>query len=167
MPLGKELRLKQPFEILEHEALLNIYYTAALMKKRADEFFNEYSLTDVQFNVLMLLATQSNSAGGLSQAKIGEMMLVNRANITALIDRMEKAGLVARVSSVNDRRSNIIKMTSRGKKLYGRAAPLYYKQIAKLMFGINTSEQKRIIAVLERIRAGMQSKQQGNFRSNG
>ena len=157
MPLGKELSLQKPIEILQHEALLNIYYTAAQLKKRADEFFNEYGLTDVQFNVLMLLQTQTGRCGGLSQAQIGEMMLVNRANITALIDRMEKSGLVTRAASVNDRRSNIIRMTDKGCKLFAKAAPLYYKQVAKLMTGINAAEQKRIIAVLEKIRDGLRN----------
>ena len=163
MPLGNELKLKTPIGVLEHEAVLNIYYTASKIKKRADEFFNEYGLTDVQFNVLMLLATQANSRGGLSQAQIGEMMLVNRANITALIDRMEKAGLVARASSADDRRSNIIKMTNKGRKLFDQAEPLYYRQIEKLMLGIKTAEQKRVIEVLERIRAGLQTNGQRNF----
>ena len=55
MSLKEELKLKKGFDIVEHEALLNIYYTASLLKKRADAFFKSFSLTDVQFNVMMLL----------------------------------------------------------------------------------------------------------------
>ena len=96
MSLEAELGLRKPVALLAHEALLNTYYTASCLRKKAGEFLRPFGLTDVQFNL---------------------MMLVNRANITSLIDRMEKAGLVARTSTPSDRRYNIIKLTGRGKKL--------------------------------------------------
>ena len=110
MTLKTELGLKRPIAHMSHEAVLNIYYTATSLKKRATEFFRPFGLTDVQFNVLMLLLHQSGEEGGLSQASISDMMLVNRANITSLIDRMEKADLVNRTAA-DDRRYNIIKIS--------------------------------------------------------
>src|SRR4030043_335836 len=112
MALEEELKLKKGFDILGHEALLNIYYTANLLKKRADVLFRVSGLTDVQYNVMALLTYQAGEGGGLSQAQLSDMMLVNRANITTLIDRMEKAGLVIRTSA-SDRRTNIIKLTAK------------------------------------------------------
>ena len=152
MTLKQELKLKRGFELLEHEAVLNIYFTATLLKKQADAFFKTFGLTDVQFNVLMLLHYQAENNEGLSQAQLGEMMLVNRANITTLIDRMEKANLVIRTSVSNDRRTNIIKLTSNGKKLFAKAEPLYAQQVKEMMTGFNQTEQKNIIAGLERVR---------------
>jgi DNA-binding MarR family transcriptional regulator len=152
MTLKQELKLKKGFDLLEHEAVLNIYFTATLLKKQADAFFKTFGLTDVQFNVLMLLHYQAENNEGLSQAQLGEMMLVNRANITTLIDRMEKANLVIRTSVSNDRRTNIIKLTSNGKKLFAKAEPLYAQQVKEMMTGFNQTEQKNIIAGLERVR---------------
>lgn len=152
MTLKQELKLKKGFDLLEHEAVLNIYFTATLLKKQADSFFKTLGLTDVQFNVLMLLHYQAENNEGLSQAQLGEMMLVNRANITTLIDRMEKANLVIRTSVSNDRRTNIIKLTANGKKLFAKAEPLYAQQVKGMMTGFNQAEQKNLIAVLERAR---------------
>ncbi|PKL48664.1 MAG: MarR family transcriptional regulator [Planctomycetes bacterium HGW-Planctomycetes-1] len=152
MSLKEELKLKKGFSIVEHEALLNIYFTTAGVKKRADGFFKALGLTDVQFNVMMLLHHQSGPDEGLSQAQLSEMMLVNRANITTLIDRMEKAGLVVRVSDSADRRTNIVKMTAKGKKMFEKAEPLYAKLVGRTMFGFNQSELKKLMAVLEKIR---------------
>ena len=153
MALQQELGLKKGFTVLEHEAILNIYYTASIIKKQASEFFRTFGLTDVQFNVLMLLYYQSGPGEGLSQARLSDMMLVNRANITSLIDRMEKAGLVVRTDAENDRRYNIVKMTSRGKKLLAKAEPLYAKQVEKMMAPTKSAEQKKLITVLEKIRS--------------
>src|SRR4030043_2416250 len=110
MSLKEELKLKKGFEVVGQEALLNIYYTANLLKKRADVLFRTSGLTDVQYNVMALLTYQAGKEGGLSQAQLSDMMLVNRANITSLVDRMEKASLVIRTSACDDRRTNIIKL---------------------------------------------------------
>jgi DNA-binding MarR family transcriptional regulator len=155
MALKEELKLKKGFDIVEHEALLNIYYTASLLKKRADLFFRTFGLTDVQFNVMMLLVYQSGSEDGLSQAQLSDMMLVNRANVTTLVDRMEKASLVMRTSISGDRRTNIIKMTAKGKKLFAKAEPLYARQVQQVMSGVARPEQKKLIAVLEKVRANI------------
>lgn len=152
MPLEQELGLKKGFETGEHEALLNIYYTASLLKKKADVFFHQFGLTDVQFNVIMLLAYQSGSQEGLSQAQLSDMMLVNRANITSLVDRMEKAGLVTRTAEPGDRRYNIVKMTAKGKKVFAKVEPLYQRQVQEIMTSLKPAEQKKLAAMLEKIR---------------
>ena len=154
MTLKTELGLKRPIAHMSHEAILNIYYTATSLKKRATEFFRPFGLTDVQFNVLMLLLHQSGEEGGLSQASISDMMLVNRANITSLIDRMEKADLVKRTAA-DDRRYNIIKMTVKGKKLLAKVRPLYAKEVQKVMNCLKDADQKKLILSMEKIRGSI------------
>jgi DNA-binding MarR family transcriptional regulator len=155
MTLAQELGLRRGFRVLEHEAILNIYYTAAQVKKKATEFFRRYGLTDVQFNVMMLLAYQTGSGGGLTQAQLSDMMLVNRADITSLIDRMERDGLVVRTATTGDRRSNLIKMTSKGKKLFRTVEPFYAQQVRQVISVVSAAEQKQLIESLETIRAGL------------
>jgi len=152
MALEHELGLKEGFEVLAHEALLNIYYTASCIRKKAGKFFRQFGLTDVQFNVMMLLYHQSGHEGGLSQAQLSDMMLVNRANTTSLIDRMEKANLVVRTAAPGDRRCNIIKMTDEGKKLFAEVEPLYAKEVKEIMAPLKEPEQKKLIRMLEEVR---------------
>ncbi|MCP4259174.1 MAG: MarR family transcriptional regulator [Planctomycetes bacterium] len=155
MSLEIELRLKRPFTLLAHEALLNIYYSASCVKKKAGEFLRPFGLTDVQFNLMMLLKYQSNQNEGLSQAQLSSMMLVNRANITSLIDRMEKVDLVIRTPAPSDRRSNIVKLTSRGQELLGEIEPLYTQEVKRIMAVLKQDEQKTVIEMLEKIRGNI------------
>jgi MarR family 2-MHQ and catechol resistance regulon transcriptional repressor len=155
MPLKEELKLKRGFDIVEHEALLNIYYTANLLKKRADVLFRKSGLTDVQYNVMALLIYQAGEKGGLSQAQLSDMMLVNRANITSLVDRMEKSGLVVRTAHSEDRRCNIIKLTTKGEKLFEKVEPIYHEQVQQVMSGIAKPEQKKLMAILEKVRTNL------------
>jgi len=158
MSLEIELCLKKPFTLLAHEALLNIYYSASCVKKKAGEFLRPFGLTDVQFNLMMLLKYQSNQNEGLSQAQLSSMMLVNRANVTSLIDRMEKVDLVVRTHTPSDRRTNIVKLTSRGKDLLARIEPLYTKEVKRIMAALKQDEQKAVIEMLEKIRGNISEK---------
>ena len=154
MGLKEELQLQKPIALLPHEALLNIYYTATAIKKGITDFLHQFGLTDVQFNVLMLIKHQQDESGGLSQARISQMMLVNKANITSLIDRMEKGSLVKRTAA-DDRRFNIIKMTTKGKSLLDKVEPLYGKEVTRTMDCLNKAEQKKLISNMEKIRASI------------
>ena len=155
MTLQDELHLKKPISLLAHEALLSTYYSASQLKKKAGEFLRPFGLTDVQFNLMMLLRHQSGNQGGLNQAQISGMMLVNRANITAITDRMEKARLVVRTTMPSDRRCNVVKLTERGAKLLDEIEPLYAEEVERIMAVLLKSDQKKLIAMLERIRCNI------------
>lgn len=152
MSLSEELSLKNPIAYKAHEALLAIYYTAAKLKKRADDFFAPHGLTDVQFNVMMLLRFQTVDNSGLSQAQLSDMMLVNRANVTTLIDRMEKAGLVERSTPPEDRRFNIIRLTEKGKALLDQVEPAYVAEVQRVMAVLKEAEQDKLIENMQKIR---------------
>lgn len=155
MSLKVELGLSKPVAVLAHEALLNTYYTASRLRKTAGDFLRPFGLTDVQFNLMMLLRHQGGRGSGLNQAQLSQMMLVNRANITSLVDRMEKAGLVTRTSAPSDRRYNIIKLTGRGKELLAGVEPLYADEVRRIMAALVEAEQKELIVMLEKIRGSI------------
>ena len=165
MSLDVELCLRKPVALLAHEALLNIYYTASCLRKKASEFLRPFGLTDVQFNLMMLLGYQSGHEEGLSQAKLSNMMLVNRANITSLIDRMEKANFVVRTPAPSDRRSNIVKLTSQGRKLLAQIEPLYTNEVKRIMAVLKQTEQKTLVEMLEKIRGNISEQNNSKTRN--
>ncbi|HIJ65308.1 MAG TPA: MarR family transcriptional regulator [Candidatus Hydrogenedentes bacterium] len=156
MSLKDELGLKMGFKTQAHEAILSIYFTASRIKKRADRFFRDYGLTDVQFNLMMLLKHQAGNKDGLSQVDLSRMMLVNRANITTLIDRMERSELVIRTSVPNDRRYNLIKLTDHGETLLRRVEKAYRHEIGRIIGDLSESEIARVIGLLERVRENVE-----------
>jgi DNA-binding MarR family transcriptional regulator len=155
IPLEEEIGLRRPIILPSHKALISIYYTATRLRKRAADFLRPFGMTDVQFNLLMLLQHQDNLRGGLNQAQLSSMMLVNRADITALIDRMERATLVARTAAPSDRRCNIIQLTGRGRRLLSQIEPLYAKEVKRIMAGLSDKEQTKMMQALEKVRASI------------
>lgn len=152
MALFEELGLRTGISNPEHEAILNIYFTAALIRKKADRFFRQFGISDVQFNVLNLLKYQAGEDGGLSQADLSRMLLVNRANITSLIDRMERDELVLRENDPEDRRTNIIRLTKKGRTLLEKIEEPYLEEIRKIMKPLSRKEMKILNGHMENIR---------------
>ena len=150
MKLKEELGLDQTIETMEHECLLNVLYTATMLYKASYVYFRQYGITDAQFNVLIQLQYAKHQ--GFSQADLGRKLVVNKADMTGIIDRLEKAGLVGREDHPKDRRINIIKITRKGRDMVNKLEPGYFAAVNKLMSGIIKGDMKTIIKSMEKIR---------------
>jgi len=99
----------------------------------------------------MLLKYQAKD-GVLNQTTLGDMLLVNRSNITGLIDRLEQAGCVKRTGDSNDRRVKWVQMTKQGRAVLDKSEEAYYKRIGEIMDDLSDAECKRLCRALESIR---------------
>lgn len=151
MALRDELRFPNPITDPQHEVLLAIVHTAQLLQKEAVAVLRPFGLTDAQYNVLSLLDSQAPN-GWLTQMQLGEMLLVSRANITGLIDRLEGAGFVERQADPEDRRVCRITLTPAGRKITDKAMAAYFQRLHEVVDDLNAADRKRILAVLEGIR---------------
>lgn len=150
MSLYKELKLKQPLASVNHEALLSLVRTSALMQKLSDRFFSRFGLTDVQFNILMIL--KEHGSAGLSQQELSEHLIVTKSNVVGLIDRLEDGGYVKRMSHPSDRRFNQIVLTPKGGKLELKIEESYFTEVDKMMNALSTPQKRAVIQAMEKIR---------------
>ena len=151
MSLQEELKMPNPFIYKSHEAMLNIVVTGTLLLREGAALLSPYGLTETHFNILMLLRYQSEN-GRINQTRLGNMLLIHRSNITGIIDRMEKAGLVRRIADPEDRRINYIEMTEKGKETLAEAHKVYYSRLDEVMSVISDSDNEQICTKLEVIR---------------
>ena len=73
----------------------------------------QFGLTGQQSQVLRLLL----NGGSMSSADLSRLMYVTPSNMTGIIDRLERKGLVERIRKEGDRRVALINLTEAGKKL--------------------------------------------------
>ncbi|MEA2063376.1 MAG: MarR family transcriptional regulator [Gemmatimonadota bacterium] len=151
MSLRNELGYKKPFKHRVEETLLSIIHTGTLLSKEGDRLLRPFGLTDAQFNVLVLLKYHSVD-GRINQTSLGKMLLVNRSNITGLVDRMEKAGLVRRISDPQDRRVNYVTMTDAGGRVLEKAHQAYLSRIEEVMSNLSAQDQETLSGILEKVR---------------
>ena len=149
--LQAELGLARPIIYPAHEPVLGIVYTATLLEKQGGRLLRRHGLTDAQFNVLMLLHHQGER-GRMSQVRLGELLLVNRSNVTGLVDRMERDSLVRREDDPDDRRVNLVAITDKGEGVLAGAMADYYPMLDQVMAGLNDSERRKLMELLGRVR---------------
>lgn len=154
MSLGDELGLKNPIQHPAHETLLGLVVTAGLLSKEGDRLMRPLGLTDSQFNALALLRYQSED-GSLDQSTLGRMLVVNRSNVTGLIDRLEKAGWVERTSDRDDRRVKWVRLTAAGRKLLDAADRRYTARVLQVMGALSDREREQVARALEKVRAAL------------
>ena len=91
----------------------------------------------------VLLELSRNPSAGLRQYEIGERVLLNKHNLSRLIDRLESDGLVKRQACDIDGRGNIVKITGKGAQLKQEMWPVYAKTIQELIAEPLTATQMR------------------------
>jgi DNA-binding MarR family transcriptional regulator len=157
-----------PDDVLENAANLihDIVSTADFLLRESQRLFRPHGMTAAQFNVLNLLGQRGDEAG-YSQREIADLLVVDRSNVTGLIDRMESAGWVRRVDDPDDRRVYRVLLTPAGRKLWKRIAPEYSDVVAQVTSGIRSSEVANGIELLSRIRAGAVSWKAPTIREKG
>lgn len=116
--LQNELRKKRPFDVPEEEAFLNLQRTLDHLAAPFEQLFRENGITDSQYNVLRIL--RGVGVDGLPCSEIAERMVSRDPDITRLVDRLEKSGLVQRARIARDRRVILVRLTPAGLKLVDR-----------------------------------------------
>jgi DNA-binding MarR family transcriptional regulator len=143
--LQHELKKRRPFDSPEQEASLNLVRTSDLLQIRFTRLFRQHRLTPSQYNVLRILRGEGKP---LPILEIADRTVNVVPGITGLIDRLERAGLVQRDRSPQDRRVIFVAITPRGTKLVneldkpvlalhkhvlGHLAPAELKEVSRLM----------------------------------
>lgn len=121
---------------------------------RATELFGKElaqaaGLSPVQFRVMQLVSEK-----GMSTPKaISVQMGVTQATVTALLDKLEKQGMLTRERSQVDRRQMNIAVTERGRHTLAEAPDPLQQRYVRKFEALQDWEQAQLIASLERVAA--------------
>lgn len=91
-----------------------------------------YSITTEQWSVLRAL----NESDQISQKELSDRADKDQATVTKILDLLEKNGFVERVANPGDRRSFLIKITEKGKKLALELTPYIEGIFSEMINGI-------------------------------
>ncbi|WP_051273720.1 MarR family winged helix-turn-helix transcriptional regulator [Desulfotruncus alcoholivorax] len=117
--------------------------------------FAQYGLSWPKFNALIHLYMAGDR--GLIQSELGKKMLVSRANITGLIERLEKEDLVVRRSEPSDKRVFRVNLTSRAIALINVFLPVHNNYMHKIMSALDRNEKEIFISLIRKLNKGLES----------
>lgn len=104
-------------------------------------------LRPAQFSVLALI----DANPGILQSRACAALGIQKTNFVPMLQELERRGLTRRTPV--DGRSNGVFVTPKGKALLKRARSLHDRHHARITALIGESEQRRLIATLERLTA--------------
>ena len=146
----EEIRQTRPFASRQEEAALNIVRTADALKRGGELLFRRHGVSSAQYNVLRILRGAGDH--GLHCSAIAERMITAEPDITRLLMRMERLGLLLRQRDTGDRRMVTAIATERGLQLLDELeAPL--RELQERQFArLREDEIDRLIGGLEKVR---------------
>jgi MarR family 2-MHQ and catechol resistance regulon transcriptional repressor len=110
-------------------------------------------LTPCQFDIV---ATLGNTPG-MSFRELGEKTLITKGTLTGVVDRLEEKRLVRRVASPTDGRSQIVRLTARGERLFAEIFPAHLAHLDGAFRVLSAAELAQAEAVLHRLRTAFES----------
>lgn len=154
MPRGLQAELKQkvPFTSREQEAYLSLLRTADALESSVEGRLKAFGLTGTQYNALRIL--RGAGAEGLACSEVGERMITRDPDITRLLDRLQKRGLVERTRGKRDRRVVYGKITGAGLKLLRELDEPVEKHGREMLRHVGQAKLRQLIELLERVRCG-------------
>lgn len=91
--------------------------------------------------------------GPSRMGEIADHLGLVRGAVTAIVDRLEEAGVVQRRRSDTDRRVWLVELTTAGQDVF-EADSEAYRQVAKEMLApLSAADQNALVAILERMQA--------------
>jgi len=150
MSLNTELELDRPLRDVRHEAVLNIVRTANVLSTKGAALFRRFDLTEAQFNVLFALKFKERP---WTQSELGKRLVVTRASVTSVLDKLEEKDLVRRIEVPGNRRIYHVELTEEGRKLVDTVEPLYRENIHRVLSAFDEETCRNLTRLLETIRA--------------
>ena len=130
-------------------AVISILRTGSMLLAGVSHNLAAWSISEHAFNILTLLATRPE---GLTQTELSRYLIVSRANVTGLVDRLAARNLVERQKPTRDRRVSLVTITLGGHDLLERAVPVHYRFLDGLLAGLTSRDKQELIRILAQVR---------------
>ena len=120
-----------------------------LISSEMEKAWAKHGLNGASFDVLATLR-RSGPPFALSPGDLMATTMVTSGTMTHRIDQLEKAGLVARNQSQDDRRSYLISLTDKGFRVIDAAVTDHVDAQCRLVAGLSKQERRQLDALLKR-----------------
>ncbi len=138
----------------DHSALriwLRLLTCTQLIERRVRSSLREqFSTTLPRFD---LMAQLERHTEGLKMGELSRLLMVTGGNVTAIVDQLEKEGMVERSDEPADRRAFRIRLTRAGEKTFADMARAHEEWVVELLSGLSRREQDELLKLLAKVKS--------------
>ncbi|MCL4519360.1 MAG: MarR family transcriptional regulator [Thaumarchaeota archaeon] len=151
---SQTLKQRKAKDALEYSAWRNFSATYKAVYSHAMSDLRQYGLTPPQYYVLRSVGNSDQESLPMSQ--IARDLGVTYANVTMIVDNLEKRGYAHRLRVPEDRRLVKVKLSTDGLRLFSRISETHRKEIASVMRALSNRELEELISLTEKIRSRLE-----------
>ncbi len=149
--------LRQParadrFDIA-NRLFFRLYQASNLMHKTGSRSVAAFNTTTQQWAVLGALSRPTVREGGMTVKELIEFLLLSRQNLTAVLNRLERSGLIGRTRAAEDGRARRIRVTKQGSQTWARMLVKIEAYYATALDGFSTEECLTLFRLLDRLKS--------------
>jgi DNA-binding MarR family transcriptional regulator len=134
------------------EIALRLSATQTTIHASNQRLFKENGFERAAGRVAVLRVLFLSPAGRLSQNEISNQTQVTPANVSYVIEGLEKDGLITRTPHETDRRSTWAQLTPEGERVFSELAPAMTAHLSSLGAGFSEEEKILFSSFLQRMR---------------
>lgn len=117
----------------------------------------EFGITLPRFDVLAQLeAAAQDDVGGLTMSELSRRLMVTNGNLTGLVERLVREGLVRRAALATDRRAQLVRLTPAGRRALHAMTPRHEQWIEDMLSALPPEDRAQLHVLLGRLRASIQ-----------
>jgi MarR family transcriptional regulator, organic hydroperoxide resistance regulator len=145
----------RPADDIANRLFFKLYQASNLMHREGTSAVSAFETTTQQWAVLGALSRPQTSERGLSVKDLMEYLMVSRQSLTAILDRLEAAGLVDRTRSEGDGRLRHVRLTGQGVKTWVDMRPAIRGFYDAALADFSLEETYLLMRLLDRLSAGL------------
>lgn len=113
----------------------------------ANAYEQEFGLTIPEWRVLAVLARYPN----LSAIEVGERAALDKVAVSRAVRSLIAARRVVRSYDKGDRRRSMLRLSTTGKSVYTRVAPIALRYERRLLDSLSTQDRRSLNRLIERL----------------
>lgn len=119
---------------------------------------DKFDTTLPRFDLLAQLdAAAAEAPRGLTMSELSRRLMVTNGNLTGLVDKLAREGLVTRMVSPPDRRAQMISLTTAGKRALDSMTPDHASWVRDMFSGLTDTERSQLHRLLGKLKRSAQS----------
>jgi DNA-binding MarR family transcriptional regulator len=150
---------RRAFDSREQEVYLNLWRTYDRLRELEDELFGAHELTAQQYNALRLL--RAEHPGSVPTLTLAGRLISRAPDITRLLDKLERRGLVSRDRPAENRRVVRVSITAAGLELLHRLAEPVRECHRRQLGHLSAEQQRQLIELLRAAREPHEEREGG------
>ncbi len=120
-------------------------FTSMVERRVRSRLHADFGVTLPRFDVMAALY---DAPAGLSMGEVSRRLMVSNGNVTGIVERLDREGLVWRRTNPDDRRSQLVRLTASGCVAFEEMAKVHEGWIVSMLSGLSEGEAEQLKSLL-------------------